>query len=74
MMGGEERHDDDVVYDVTCLWLVVTGENASTEVDGADDAMKDRTRPAAVESGAMVIDYFILIAGVWMEMEEMNEI
>jgi len=48
MMGDHDVH-------VTCLWLVLMGANALTEVDGAD-AMKVKTRPAAEERGAMVMD------------------
>lgn len=47
----DERHDE---VDVTCLWLVETGENAFTELEGAD-AMKVKTMPAAVVNGAMVM-------------------
>jgi len=50
---GVHRHDE---VDVTCLQLLVMGENENewTELEGAD-AMKVNTKPAAVVRGAMVI-------------------
>jgi len=52
--GGVHRHDE---VDVTCLELLVMGENENelTELEGAD-AMKVNTKPAAVVRGAMVIE------------------
>ena len=48
MGEGYERHTEEV-DEATYLWLVETGENAST------DAMMVKTMPAAVVRGAMVM-------------------